>query len=56
MNKIVVPDEGRSLIMPAVTVTIPMPEGAAVPAPEPPQNAPQAAPQATPQTVPAQAE
>jgi hypothetical protein len=47
---------GDSQIMPAVTVTIPMPKGAAVPAPEPPQTAPQPAPQATPQTVPARAE
>jgi hypothetical protein len=47
---------GDSQIMPAVTVTIPMPKGAAVPAPEPPQGAPQAAPQAAPQTVPTRAE
>jgi hypothetical protein len=48
MEKVVVPEMGKSLIMPAVTVQIPMPQGAAVPvqAPQAPAQAPpaQAAP------------
>jgi len=32
MQKIVTSDLGKSLVMPAVTVRIPMPQGAAVPA------------------------
>lgn len=46
MQKIVVPEMGKSLIMPAVTVQIPMPQGAAVPAQaaQAPVQAPQTAP------------
>ena len=45
MQKIVVGDMGKSLIMPAVTLRIPMPQGAAVPAQAPqPAVQPQAAP------------
>jgi hypothetical protein len=46
MEKIAAPEMGKSLIMPAVTVQIPMPQGAAVPAqaPQAPAQAPQAAP------------
>jgi len=53
MEEVVAPDTGKSTvflseIMPAVTVRIAMPQGAAVPA--------QAAPQASQQTAPAQAQ
>ena len=55
MEEIVVVVLGKSQIIPAVTVRIPMPQGAAVPAQTGgPQAAPQAAP--APQTAPAQAE
>lgn len=57
MQKIVVPDVGKSQIMPAVTVRIPMPQGAAVPAQTGgPQAAPQAAPAAAPAPQTAQAQ
>ena len=61
MENVVVPDMGKSTvflseIMPAVTVRIPMPQGAAIPAQAAPQAAPQAASQAAPQAAPAQAE
>jgi hypothetical protein len=38
VQKIVVPDTGRSQIMPPVTVSIPMPQGAAIPAQAAPQQ------------------
>jgi len=42
MQKVAVPDFGKSLVMPAVTVRIPMPQGAAVPAQTPAQAPPPA--------------
>jgi hypothetical protein len=57
MTKIVVPDMGKSQVMPAVTVRISMPHGAAVPAQAAPAQADPAPAQAAPaQTAPAQGE
>jgi|HubBroStandDraft_1064217.scaffolds.fasta_scaffold22449_2 hypothetical protein len=42
MQKVADPDFGKSLVMPAVTVRIPMPQGAAVPAQTPAQVSPPA--------------
>jgi len=50
VQKIVLPDMGKSQIMPPVTVSIPMPQGAAIPAQAAPQ---QAGSQAVPQPAPA---
>jgi hypothetical protein len=56
LQKIVAPDMGKSQVMPAVTVSIPMPQGAAMPAQAAPQVAPQqAGSQTVPQAAPAQA-
>jgi hypothetical protein len=57
MEKIINPDMGKSQIMPAVTVRISMPQGAAVPGqagsqPRTSQGASQAASQAPQQTAP----
>jgi hypothetical protein len=57
MSKTAVSQLRESQIMPAVTVKIPMPQGAAVPAQPASQGAPaQAAPQVAPQAAPVHAE